>query len=266
MVSAWARADGASELLGCSLNHACDDLTARLCCTVLCCTLLCCAVLCCAVCLLRMPVRHVCGQGESNHPTDPRCICWVSWDRVAVSHQPKSVYDNYCKASSSHAAALAGEDNGGGPSSCSCADAVNSSSVFVRPDAPSARYVGKSPVMLPYTYYTKPAEDYPNSTHIGDNFSTPKNGSCAENATLGLGKDEVQDEGAGAGAAGGCVWKRQASVGIIYYPQLLEAGWDASLPHDTPDDLSGSQHNIAAMASAWETGLGRHMSPRCCGC
>ena len=36
-----------------------------------------------------------------------------------------------------------------------CGAQVNSSSIFIRPDAPSASYVGKSAVMLPYTFYTK---------------------------------------------------------------------------------------------------------------
>ena len=48
--------------------------------------------------------------------------------------------------------------------------------------------------MLPYTFYTKAREDYPNSTHIGDNFSTPKNGSCTEDEELG-GGGEAQGRG-----------------------------------------------------------------------
>ena len=80
----------------------------------------------------------------------------------------------------------------------------------MKDDSVSARYVGKSPVWLPYTFYTQPEEEYPNSTDIGDNFSTPKNGSCAEMAELG-------DDG--------CTWKRSSSVGIIYYQDLLDAGW-----------------------------------------
>ena len=43
---------------------------------------------------------------------------------------------------------------------CTCADAVNSSSIFVKEDSVSARYVGKSPVWLPYTFYTKPEKEY----------------------------------------------------------------------------------------------------------
>ena len=81
---------------------------------------------------------------------------------------------------------------------CTCADSDNSNngSIFIRPGSTSDRFVGKSPVMLPYVYYQKPAENYPNSTHIGDNFSTPKNGSCAAGMKLG-------DKG--------CTWKVQAS-------------------------------------------------------
>ena len=52
--------------------------------------------------------------------------------------------------------------------------------------------------MLPYCGYTKAAEDYPNSSHVGDNFSTPKNGSCAEAAELGT---------------DGCRWKRLPQSG-----------------------------------------------------
>eukprot|EP01045_Picozoa_sp_COSAG04_P036096 COSAG04_NODE_8639_length_947_cov_1.761792_1_plen_75_part_10 len=75
---------------------------------------------------------------------------------------------------------------------------MNSSSIFVKEGSTSARYVGKSPVWLPYTFYTKPQDDYPNSTDVGDNFSTPKNGSCAETAKLG------DDD---------CTWKRQPTFG-----------------------------------------------------
>jgi len=104
--------------------------------------------------------------------------------------------------------------------------------------------------MLPYVYYRKAADKYPNSTHVGDNFSTPKNGSCAAGAKVG---------------EGGCTWKHQAAVRMIYYPNLMAAGWNASLARDTPTDDSGSRHNIAAMDTAWDN-LGSLVSPRCCGC
>ena len=177
--------------------------------------------------------------GESNHPTTPKCICWVPWDRAAVSHQPKHVYDKYCR-----------KNPQGGGDLCSCGDAVNSSSIFVKEGSTSARYIGKSPVWLPYTFYTKPQDDYPNSTDVGDNFSTPKNGSCAETAKLG------DDD---------CTWKRQPTVRIIYFEQLLAAGWQSSMPTDTAGNVTGSLHQIASMKAAWES-LAKHMSPRCCGC
>ena len=84
--------------------------------------------------------------GELSHPTDPVCICWCSWDRRSVSNQPASVYNKYCTT---------GAD---GKEQCTCADALNSSTILIRPDSTSARYVGKSPVMLPYIYYQTPVE------------------------------------------------------------------------------------------------------------
>ena len=164
----------------------------------------------------------------------------MPWDRSAVSHQPKEIYDKYCHKAT---------DSGRGDT-CSCSDAINASSIFIRDGSVSSRYIGKSPVWLPYTYYTKPQDEYPNSTHIGDNFSTPKNGSCAETSKLG------DDE---------CTWKRQPLVKIIYYEQLLAHGWQSPMPTDTADNVTGSLHQIASMKAAWES-LSTYMSPRCCGC
>jgi hypothetical protein len=87
-------------------------------------------------------------------------------------------------------------------------------------------------------------------TNIGDNLSTPKNGSCAEDAELG------QD---------GCTWRRLPVATIIYYADLLTEGWDPSLPHDTSTDSSGSLHAIEVMAKAWKR-VERFLTPRCCGC
>ena len=100
----------------------------------------------------------------------------------------------------------------------------NAISVFIRPDAPSATFVGKSPVMLPYIFYQTPRASYANTTHIGDNFGTPAGGSCSEGTALG---------------DGGCTWKREAPVRIMYYDDLIAHGWNASLPRDTPVDQSG---------------------------
>ena len=112
--------------------------------------------------------------GESNHPTTPRCICWVSWDRAAVSHQPLSVYKKFCAKPVSprlHAvrtvlvqsptdvhsslvtaptvgrAVQAGQAHGSPV--CSCEDSMGPGSIFIRPGSPSSHYVGKSAVMLP---------------------------------------------------------------------------------------------------------------------
>ena len=183
--------------------------------------------------------------GESNHPTDPVCVCWVSWDRAVVSHEPAHVYAKYCNVTSS------GHHHGAHP--CTCDDANETGSIFLRDGSTSARFVGKSAVYLPYTFYTTPRESWPatDNSSVGDNFSTPKNGSCAEGAKLG---------------DAGCTWKRLPRARIMYYGDLLEAGWDASLPHDTPESSSGSLHNIASMKDSWGRVGAQYFSPRCCGC
>jgi hypothetical protein len=126
--------------------------------------------------------------------------------------------------------------------------------VNVSNTSPSALYVGKSAVYLPYCYYTKPAEDYPNHTHIGDNLSTPKRGGCKEGQALG---------------DGGCTWKKQPESRLLYFDDLRRAGWNNTVPHDTLTDMTGSLDAIHAMSRAWD-GTGskftRLLSPRCCGC
>jgi hypothetical protein len=42
------------------------------------------------------------------------------------------------------------------------------------------------PTWLPYFYYQLPKDAYPNTTRIGENWSTPKNGSCAEGKKVGV--------------------------------------------------------------------------------
>jgi hypothetical protein len=176
--------------------------------------------------------------GATNHPPNPVCICWCSWDRVAVSNMPASVSNKYCTRGSD------------GKVVCTCADSLGNGSRFLRPNSTSAIYVSKSSVMLPYIYYTTPADAYPNSTEIGANFGTPKNGSCGESSALG---------------DGGCTWKRAPFARVLYYADLLDNGWRAQLPRDTPTNSSGSRHNIAALAAAADR-LSRYISPRCCGC
>ena len=63
---------------------------------------------------------------------------------------------------------------------------------------------------------------------------------------------------------GAFVWAHRAlNSSKWWFP--ARAGWNSSLPHDTVNDTRLSTVNIAAMAGAWQ-GLGKHMSPRCCGC
>lgn len=176
--------------------------------------------------------------GDANHPPDPVCICWCSWDRIAVSNLPENVYNAFCTVGTN------------GKSTCTCDDSVGNGSIFLRANSTSTRYVSKSPVTLPYIYYQTPSATYPNAVEIGANFGTPKGGSCRDGQILG---------------DGGCTWKRSAFARLIYYSDLDDHGWNASLPRDTPSNFSGSRHNIASFLSA-VSALSRHISPRCCGC
>jgi hypothetical protein len=174
--------------------------------------------------------------GAINRPSNPVCICWVAWDRVAVSNQPAPAFNKACGSSLRD--------------QCNCTH----NSINVSNSSTSAHYVGKSAVYLPYCYFTHPAASYPNHTHIGDNLSTPTKGKCNEGQALG---------------DGGCTWKKQPVSRILYFDDLQRAGWNNTVPHDTPADMSGSLHAMNAMSRAWDgqdSKFAKLLSPRCCGC
>jgi hypothetical protein len=77
-----------------------------------------------------------------------------------------------------------------------------------------ANYVGRSKVMLPYYYYSKPMEDYPSSVAAGDNLSFPRKGACNETQQLG---------------DAGCTWKRMPGSRMLHGGDLLAAGWNTTL-------------------------------------
>ena len=84
----------------------------------------------------------------------------------------------------------------------------------------------------------------------GDNLSTPKRGSCKENAAPG---------------DNGCTWKRSPASRVMYGPDLFAAGWDDRWIPDTLHNQSHSNANKKKFADAVHLHDGM-MSPRCCGC
>jgi hypothetical protein len=83
----------------------------------------------------------------------------------------------------------------------------------------AARLEGAMPAWLPYFYYQLPRDSYPDATRIGDNWSTPKNGSCAEGMNVGDNR---------------CTWRRQPFAKVIFGQQLLDKGWNNTVVQHWP--------------------------------
>ena len=118
------------------------------------------------------------------------------------------------------------------------------------PSHPSLKYVGRSPVYLPYVgQELMPRTQYDASILAGYNFHFPKRGKCAENAPLGT---------------DGCTWRREPVARMIYGHDLLAAGWNRTFVADTPTDQTHTLANVRAFSKAIHA-LDHLMTPAACG-
>ncbi|EGD75730.1 hypothetical protein PTSG_07846 [Salpingoeca rosetta] len=174
-----------------------------------------------------------------NKPIDPTCICWVYDDRV-ISQQNASELHRHCDFN--HREPYVNE------TTCNCGP----NGQLILPDNPSARYVGISPVLLPYGFWLDkaPPSSYPVSVNCGDNFSTPRMGSCGLTQSLG---------------ENGCTWRMLPRVRMLFGPDLMHAGWNPNPPADTLTNMTATEANVRAFQRAVAT-VETRLKPRCCGC
>ncbi|KAK3249463.1 hypothetical protein CYMTET_41108 [Cymbomonas tetramitiformis] len=182
-----------------------------------------------------------------NHPDDPLCICMVYADRL-ISLQSKTEMDSECNPTTWN-----GTKHNDPACNCTGPDGERSKWVV---DPKSSRYVGWAPVMQPYFYYQLPRDTYPGVKKLGEWYSTPKESSCVETASLG-------DDG--------CTWKRLPEVEVIYSSDLPSLGWNKTEVKHWPLHTLGvnttveDNTNLPIFAKAWENNK-RWMQQRCCGC
>lgn len=87
-----------------------------------------------------------------NVPRSPTCICWV-WDDRMISQEPASRTLKACDPND--------KEPWVGASQCNCSmGAKGTAAAYLEPTSPMANYVGRSKVLLPYYYYSKPMEQY----------------------------------------------------------------------------------------------------------
>ena len=97
---------------------------------------------------------------------------------------------------------------------------------------------------------------YADTRRIGENWSTPKNGSCAEGARVG---------------DNGCTWSRHPFARIVFGQQLLDNGWNATavahwpLHEHGPNQTTQYYTNLPVFDATWQA-LDKLLAPRCCGC
>jgi hypothetical protein len=203
-----------------------------------------------------------------NAPSDPRCICNVWMDRM-IGQQPRSRIEKQCGLYGQNGTAT--EPFVGNEVQCNCSFPPDPrGGVFLEPADPSLRFVGRSPVLLPYLYWVRaapnvseyarhPLEHYPVSVPSGFNYVFPTAGACAEG------------EAPAAGGSGGCTWSRQPAARVLWGTDLQAANWNFSWVQDRPDDMRHTLDNVRRFKELVAPGskistAGRFVTPRCCGC
>eukprot|EP00055_Hartaetosiga_balthica_P008681 m.33085 g.33085 ORF g.33085 m.33085 type:complete len:628 (+) comp6430_c0_seq2:130-2013(+) len=174
-----------------------------------------------------------------NKAIDPICQCWVADDRI-LSQQTFSQMHATC--SFNDLEPFVNEVK------CFCGN----NGVLITPDNPSNRYVGRSPIYLPYGYWLdKPIPEHYNvSYQCGNNLSTPRMGSC------GLTKSVTDPT---------CTWKMLPIIRMMYGSDLLANGYNTAQVNDTPSNFTLSLHNMDAFKKT-VTSVESRLKPRCCGC
>lgn len=147
-----------------------------------------------------------------NDPSDPTCMCDVYADRM-IGLQTRTQMDAACGKSPTK------KDGTHTANPCNCSNAGGSTqkptkdwSKWTLP-SDSTQFVGRQQLWLPYFYYQRPRDTYPDTIPFGLWYSTPKAGECREDQELGN---------------GGCTWKRHARARVIWGEQLLQLGWNAT--------------------------------------
>lgn len=199
------------------------------------------------------------GRRWGNTPEDPICICDVWSDRM-IAHQPAS---RLRQAGCHHSDGCACDDGLGGPPSPN------------KTSRASHVYIGRDPQYLPYFGPCCPVNascpscwDPQVQTETGGDFSTPRAGMCAAGQAVG----------GEPGTGGGCTWKADATVDVIYGGRDLGPfGWQFApgaaaggsarghYPEAGDDTTQTTLHNVKVFEAAWERHDAR-VGRRCCGC
>ena len=188
---------------------------------------------------------------NSDYPLSPRtpfCVCWNVHDMLHA-FQPRAEIIAACgpnaNASQDHQLPWAGGIQ------CNC----SRGSTYLNASSAMANYVGLSPQFLPNDLYSlrnfMADEPYPDKAKIvrhGADHSFPKQSACGFAQELG---------------DGGCTWKAEPGVRMIYGADLLASGWNVS--RASPWDFDHVAKRVAAFEGAFG-GLEKRIAPRCCGC
>ena len=116
---------------------------------------------------------------------------------------------------------------------CNCSTAPGINATRLLDDSPTANFVGRAPVYLPYGPPPGPwiaPPSYPVSKRCGNNFSLLKRRSCAEGKPLGT---------------GGCTWRRMPLARIMYGAELTAAGWREAEPHGHRNNTNATDATLA---------------------
>ena len=119
---------------------------------------------------------------------------------------------------------------------CNCSTAPGINATRLLDDSPTANFVGRAPVYLPYGPPPGPwiaPPSYPVSKRCGNNFSLLKRRSCAEGKPLGT---------------GGCTWRRMPLARIMYGAELTAAGWREAEPHGHRNSTNATDATLANAA------------------
>ena len=179
----------------------------------------------------------------------PTCGCWNFADRI-IGHQTAAQMAPQCgecqRGPGGEGPPLCSNPPSFGPHGqldgrfpqCNCTAAPGVNATLLNATSPTANYVGRAPVFLPYGPGVgpwMPPEAYPPSKRCGNNFSLLKKRSCAEGVPLGT---------------DGCTWRRLSVARVVYGAELTAAGWEWWRPspeHRGHNTTAVTLHNAAVL-------------------
>eukprot|EP00466_Bigelowiella_natans_P019207 jgi/Bigna1/127852/aug1.5_g2560 len=185
------------------------------------------------------------GCENQGNDTSPACGCDLWFDRV-LAHQPQHVLDSFCPPNASHTTPHQARDCYCDPDSLRISNTFTGMMPVPLPNAaPIAK--GTSPEFSPGHYpYSKPFSYW---------FHHPSDGFCRIHKRKNNG-EEAQVFGKG------CSWSRFPSSYIVYWPELLQNGWDETSPKK---GLFMPDEQVERNAEVFEATMATR-AQRCCGC